>query len=241
MGNRIMYVQQVEIVDFRHLGHAGGQRQVVRRVLEKRVTRDFHLVIMDVGLWIGEPNRLRVRDEMDLMAAPRQFEAEFGRDHAAATVGWITGNADFHRAPALNWDRLNLGAHRELEWSRSQGIGWIWKERDSGDRPRQPAAWTRFAHYRQRLLPHPGLGIITLSLIGHWPQDKQFRLAFAGSRQKNHFLLRVVGDCVSLYVRTELVSDRKVLAISTNHQQRSATGGVYRARLAIEPQRVYSS
>ena len=35
--NRVVNVQQVEVVEFSHLGHPGGEGEVVRRVVEQRI------------------------------------------------------------------------------------------------------------------------------------------------------------------------------------------------------------
>ena len=94
--NRVVHVQQVEIVELRDLCHARGQRQVVRGIVEQRITGDFHFVIVNVGFLAPQPDRLRVGNEMDLVAALGQFQAEFGGDDAAAAVRRITGDSDLH-------------------------------------------------------------------------------------------------------------------------------------------------
>jgi hypothetical protein len=43
---------------------------------------------------IGQPERLGVRDEMDLMAASGKRDAQFGRDDAGAAVDGVTRDAD---------------------------------------------------------------------------------------------------------------------------------------------------
>ncbi len=96
MGNGIVDVQQIEIVDFRHLGHARGQRQVIRRIVKQRIMRDLYLVIENVGLRSLQPERLRIGDEMNFVSALRQLNSQFRCNHTAATVGGITGNTDFH-------------------------------------------------------------------------------------------------------------------------------------------------
>ncbi len=96
MRNGVMHVQQVELVDLGDLGHARRQRQVVRRILEQRITRDLDLVIVNVGLRFGQADGLRIGDEVDLVAALRQLQSELGGDHTAAAVSGITGYADSH-------------------------------------------------------------------------------------------------------------------------------------------------
>ncbi len=94
-----MHMQQVEVVKLGHFRHPRSQRQVIRRVLEQRIPRDFYFVIVNVGMGTAQPNGLRVRNEMNFVIAFRQFHPQFGRDHAAAAVGRITGDADFHARP----------------------------------------------------------------------------------------------------------------------------------------------
>ena len=87
---------EVEVVQLSDLSHAGGQRQVVRRIVEQRITRDFHFVIVNVGMRPGQANRLRVGDEVNLVAALGKFQSEFGGHYAAATIRRITSNANLH-------------------------------------------------------------------------------------------------------------------------------------------------
>src|SRR5262249_19035493 len=95
-----VHMQEVQFVDLSDLGHARGQRQVVGRVFEERITRYLDLVVVNVELWFGKPDWLRIRDEMDLVAALGQFESEFGSDYSAAAVRGITGYADSHKVAA---------------------------------------------------------------------------------------------------------------------------------------------
>ena len=53
-----MDVQQVQFVVSGHLGHARGQSQVIRRVLEQRIIRNRHLVKCDVLLAAAKAERL---------------------------------------------------------------------------------------------------------------------------------------------------------------------------------------
>ena len=56
----------------------------------------FHLVVVDARQVLIEPNGVGVADEMDFVAARRQFQAELGGDDPAAAVRGITGDADSH-------------------------------------------------------------------------------------------------------------------------------------------------
>ncbi len=103
--NGIVHVQQVQVVQLGHLGHARRQRKVVGRIFEERILRDLDLVKVNARMRLGEPDRLRVGDEMDLVSAIGQLNAELGGHHSAAAIGGITGNADPHGSPGLSFVR----------------------------------------------------------------------------------------------------------------------------------------
>jgi hypothetical protein len=50
----------------------------------------------DVAGHVGQSEREGGRDEVNLVAALGEIFAQFGCDDATPTVGWITGDADFH-------------------------------------------------------------------------------------------------------------------------------------------------
>ena len=91
-----MHVQQVEVVQFGDFGHAGRERQVVGRIVKQRIARHLDFVEMNVGLGFRQPDGLRVRDEVNVVAALRQFQAQLGGHHSAAAVGRITRDPDLH-------------------------------------------------------------------------------------------------------------------------------------------------
>ena len=94
--NGVVHVQQIELVIFSHLRHACGQREIIRRVFEEGVIGDRHLVIENAFFPPGEPKRLRIRNEVHLVAASRELNTQFGRNHPTAAISRITRNADFH-------------------------------------------------------------------------------------------------------------------------------------------------
>ena len=96
VGDGVVDVEEVEVVELGDLGHAGGEGEVVGRVLEERVVGDRDLVVADVGVAAGEAEGLRVGDEVDLVAARGELDAELGGNDAGAAVGGITGDADLH-------------------------------------------------------------------------------------------------------------------------------------------------
>jgi hypothetical protein len=94
-------VEKIEGVELGDFGHASGEGEVVGWVLKKRVVRDRDFVVTDIGFSAGEAEGLRVGDEMDVVAASGELDAEFGGDDSGAAVGGIAGDADFHEKPGL--------------------------------------------------------------------------------------------------------------------------------------------
>ena len=77
-----------------HLVHSHGEREIVRRILEQRISADVHFVEIDVRQERRQPERLPVSDEMDLVAARGERDAELGGDRAGSAVCRITGDSD---------------------------------------------------------------------------------------------------------------------------------------------------
>ena len=96
MRNGVVHVQQIERVSIRHVHHARSERQAIRRVLEQRVTGNFHFVIVDAGDAGVQAYGVGVGDEVDFVAARGQLHAELGGDDAAAAIRGIAGDADVH-------------------------------------------------------------------------------------------------------------------------------------------------
>src|SRR6266511_5518331 len=92
-----MHVHEVQVLAYRHLVLLHGQRQGVRRRLLKQRILDLRdLVKSDALRKAPEPERAGVRDEMDVVPAPRQLQPELGGDGAGAAVGRVAGNANSH-------------------------------------------------------------------------------------------------------------------------------------------------
>ena len=89
-------MQQIEVVIFGHFRHARGQRQRVRRKFKQWIIRDRDFVKMNSLFAAAEAKWLRVGDEMNVMAAIGQLDSQLRGDYAAAAIGGITGDADFH-------------------------------------------------------------------------------------------------------------------------------------------------
>ena len=68
VGNRIMGVDDVEMVDLRQLDQFGGQAQLVGGGLEQGIGRDLDFVDEDILMERPQTERRRVADDMDLVA-----------------------------------------------------------------------------------------------------------------------------------------------------------------------------
>jgi len=75
--------------------HADGERQVVRRELEQRLPSNVNFMKEDVGQKGGQPERLAIGDEVNLVAAASERDSELCGDGARAAVGGIAGDSDF--------------------------------------------------------------------------------------------------------------------------------------------------
>ena len=96
MRDRVVAMQEIEPVVEHHLVHAHGEREIVRRILEQRVPADVDLVEVDAWQKRRQAERLLVRDEVNLVSAPRQRDAELRGQRAGTAVRWIAGDADLH-------------------------------------------------------------------------------------------------------------------------------------------------
>src|SRR5216684_203507 len=96
MGNSIMYVQHIQVAILGHFHHARSQRQAVGRILEQRISRYFHFVIVDARYAMIQTDRIRVGNKMHLVAAVCELEPQLGGNNAAAPVSGIASDADLH-------------------------------------------------------------------------------------------------------------------------------------------------
>ena len=119
--NRVMAVQQVEPVGQRDLVHPHGEREVVGRILEQRISADVDFVEIDARQKRREAERLLIRDEVNLVATPGERDPELGRDGARSAVRRIAGDADLHaRAAASDSASPN---HRATAPCQSAAVG----------------------------------------------------------------------------------------------------------------------
>src|SRR5581483_660708 len=96
MGDRVVHVQQVDVVQLRNFRHSTGQGEVIWRKVEQGITGNIDFVVVDVRLRPGQPDRLLIGDEVDLMATLSQFHTQFCGDYSTASVRGITRDPDAH-------------------------------------------------------------------------------------------------------------------------------------------------
>ena len=95
-----MHVEHIELVMLGYFGHAGRQRRRVRRVLEQRIGRNFHFVVIHTRRIGVQANGIGVRNEVHVMASVGEFQAKLCGDDAASAVRRVTGNANPHAPPS---------------------------------------------------------------------------------------------------------------------------------------------
>ncbi len=69
-------MQQVKRTEFSHLRHPRRERQIVRRKLEQRITRDRDFVIDTFAIPPVQPKRLRIRNEVNLVSRRGKLNAQ---------------------------------------------------------------------------------------------------------------------------------------------------------------------
>ena len=98
MRDGVVDVQEVDPFLQHDLVLLGRQRERVGEVVEQRIAAHPRLDLMEVdplGVSV-EAERGVVGDEVHLVAASRELEAQLGRDRARAAVGRIAGDPDLH-------------------------------------------------------------------------------------------------------------------------------------------------
>jgi len=97
--DRVVYVQQIEFVELRHLRHPRSQRQIVGRIFKQRIAGNLDLVVMNVRFGPGQANGLGIGNEVNLVAAASKLQPQFGGHNSAAAIGRITGDPNLHAPP----------------------------------------------------------------------------------------------------------------------------------------------
>src|SRR5690606_20870746 len=96
MRNRIMHMQEIQLFVFNYVNHLTGQSQLIRHVVEKRVTLDVNFVIEKILTKKIQSGGLPVGDKMNLVSFPRKGLTQFSSYYHTPTKSRITDNSDFH-------------------------------------------------------------------------------------------------------------------------------------------------
>ena len=93
--DRVVNVQDVELLVRRDLRHLRRQRERVGRIrIEQRIRRDRDLVVVNALVQKIQPRGHRVADEVHVVAAPRQRESELRGHDAGAAESGVAGDSD---------------------------------------------------------------------------------------------------------------------------------------------------
>jgi hypothetical protein len=68
MGYGIMHMQQIDIIIYYNINHGARQGCFIRRIIEQRIGGHPYLMIKNVGIELAQPDRLLVRNKMDLVS-----------------------------------------------------------------------------------------------------------------------------------------------------------------------------
>src|SRR5258705_13741463 len=99
MGIGIVNREKVEFMMYRHTSHFRRQSQGIRGMFKKRVVQHLHFVKMDFLACTIQFDRNGIADEMNFVSPACQLFTDFCSDNPAATIGWITSDADFQFSP----------------------------------------------------------------------------------------------------------------------------------------------
>src|SRR5579863_2595969 len=104
MRDRVVDVQQIQVIQLRNLSHTCRQSEVIGWIIEKWITRNLDLVIVDIRFRSSQADRLRVGNEVNVVPALRQFQTQLRGDNATPTIRRIAGDSDLHsRRAVLSW------------------------------------------------------------------------------------------------------------------------------------------
>src|SRR6185369_11329871 len=101
MWNRVMDVQQIEILFFSDSRHFCRERECVRLMFEQRIRHHLDFMETHTLVEFGQTSWQCRRDEVNCVTACSEFFAEFRADYSATAVGGIYRDADVHGSLCL--------------------------------------------------------------------------------------------------------------------------------------------
>src|SRR6266566_4224388 len=96
MRNGIMHVEKVERFRLKDFEHFGGKRQRVGRMVKERVGNHLHFVKVEALTVEAQADGRCIANEVDLVAARGELDAELRGDDAGAAVSEVASDADAH-------------------------------------------------------------------------------------------------------------------------------------------------
>src|SRR5215831_6329638 len=96
MWDRVVHMEQIQVLVFSHRGHLRCEGQRVRLMLKKWVRHHLDFVKTHPLVQLRQACGQCGGDEMHDMAALCQLFSEFRANDAAAAVSWIDCDADVH-------------------------------------------------------------------------------------------------------------------------------------------------
>ena len=90
-----MHMKNIEIKPGHHFGHFGGKNEIVGRVFEERISKNFDFMKVN-PVSHRQSNGKCVTYEVNVMTTQGKFFPEFSGNHAAAAIRRIAGDPDLH-------------------------------------------------------------------------------------------------------------------------------------------------
>ncbi len=111
MRNRVVRVNDVQLLVAGDLDDLVRQREQVLRLAEQRIARRFDAMKRQPGLVDAEPHGRVAAEHVNLVSARRQHLAQFGRDDAAASHRGVADDPDLHAGDFIRFPRTTGSAH----------------------------------------------------------------------------------------------------------------------------------
>src|SRR6056297_1443018 len=97
MRNGVVNMQYVKLLELDQVYHYVGQRQIVWRILKKRIAAQINFMKRDVCPECVEPCRARIAQDMELMPFVCEPFCKFRCNNTATAKGWIANNSNVHK------------------------------------------------------------------------------------------------------------------------------------------------
>src|SRR6266496_1737079 len=112
MRNRVMNVEQIQVLSLGHSRHLGRQGKCVWLMLKQRIRHHLNFMKTHPLVQFSQPGGQGRRNEMHRVAARRELLAKLRADDTAATVGWIDCDPDVHSIVSCQFSMKGKGPDR---------------------------------------------------------------------------------------------------------------------------------